>query len=122
MALGLERAKVMLFVRVVGVAKVVKHRDGLDDAGHGLLGERGDARRRDLVGTPGWRKATGRLVAMALLVFRLKQRREHRAPLLGEGEFAGSVTLDQSSDHQGGGSRASDASPLPFYAAGDAEQ
>ena len=31
-AVGIERAKVVLLVRVVGLAKVVVHRDGLDDA------------------------------------------------------------------------------------------
>jgi len=35
-AVGIERAKVVLFVRVVGVTKVVKHRDGLDDPGDGF--------------------------------------------------------------------------------------
>jgi hypothetical protein len=37
MAFSLERAKVMLFMRVVGMAEIVEHGDGLDDAGHGLL-------------------------------------------------------------------------------------
>jgi hypothetical protein len=33
MAIGVERAKVVLFVRVVGVTKVIEHGDGLDDPG-----------------------------------------------------------------------------------------
>jgi hypothetical protein len=34
---GLERAKVMLFVRVVGMAKVVEYGNGLDNAGRGFF-------------------------------------------------------------------------------------
>src|SRR5262249_16606020 len=41
--IGFERSKVVLFVRIVGVAKVVEHRDGLDDAGDGFGAEGGDA-------------------------------------------------------------------------------
>ena len=37
----------MFFVRVVGVAKFVVHRDGLDDAGDRLGAEGGDACRHD---------------------------------------------------------------------------
>jgi hypothetical protein len=33
LAVGFERAKVVLFIPVVGVAKIVVHRDGLDDSG-----------------------------------------------------------------------------------------
>jgi len=44
-AVGIERAKVVLFVRVVGVTKVVKHRDGLDDPGDGFGPKSGNARR-----------------------------------------------------------------------------
>jgi hypothetical protein len=36
-AFGLERAKVMLFVRVVGMTKVVEYGDSLDDAGGSLF-------------------------------------------------------------------------------------
>src|SRR5262245_14733860 len=39
MAIGFERAKVVLFVRIVGVAKVVEHGDGLDDASDGFSAE-----------------------------------------------------------------------------------
>jgi hypothetical protein len=46
-AVGLERAKVVLFMRVVGVAKVVEHGDRLDDALDGFLAKRGDAGRHD---------------------------------------------------------------------------
>src|ERR1700730_12760188 len=42
-AVGVERAKVVLFVRVVGVTKVIEHRDGLDDPGNGFDAEGGDA-------------------------------------------------------------------------------
>src|SRR5436190_1406024 len=42
-AVGLERAKVVLFMGVVGVTKVVEHGDGLDDALDGLFAEGGDA-------------------------------------------------------------------------------
>ena len=38
-AFGLERPKVMLFMRVIGVAKVIKDGDGLDDARRGLFTE-----------------------------------------------------------------------------------
>ena len=43
LAVGVERAKVVLFVRVVGVTKVVKDRDGLDDPGDGFGTEGGNA-------------------------------------------------------------------------------
>src|SRR5262245_47889650 len=43
MALRIERAKVVLFVRVVGMAKVVEYGDGLDDTVDGLLAKRSDA-------------------------------------------------------------------------------
>jgi hypothetical protein len=46
-AVTVERAKVVLFVGIVGVAKVVEHRDGLDDAFDGLMAKRRDARRHD---------------------------------------------------------------------------
>jgi hypothetical protein len=44
---GLERPKIMLFVWVVGVAKIVIHRDGFDDALNSLLAKRSDAWRDD---------------------------------------------------------------------------
>ena len=44
---SLERPKVVLLVRVVGVAKVVEHRDGLDDPLDGLGAERRHAWRHD---------------------------------------------------------------------------
>jgi hypothetical protein len=37
----------MLFVWVIGVAKIVIHRDGFDDALDSLLAKRGDAWRDD---------------------------------------------------------------------------
>jgi hypothetical protein len=46
MAFGLERPKVMLFVRVVGVAKVVKDGDGLDDTSSGFFPRRVSSPRR----------------------------------------------------------------------------
>src|SRR6476619_1369603 len=42
-AVRIERAKVVLFVRIVGVTKVIEHCDGLDDAGDDFGAERGDA-------------------------------------------------------------------------------
>jgi hypothetical protein len=42
-----ERAKIVLLVGVVGVAKVVEHGDGLHDAVDGLLAKGGDARCHD---------------------------------------------------------------------------
>ena len=45
--LGLEVTKVMFFMRVVGVTKVVVDRDGLDDSCNGLRSESGDTRRHD---------------------------------------------------------------------------
>ena len=47
MALDLERAKVMFFVWIVGVAKVVVDFDRLDDARYRFGAERSDARRHD---------------------------------------------------------------------------
>ena len=44
---GLERPKVMFFVRIVGVAEVIKHRDRLKEAVNGGLTESGDARGDD---------------------------------------------------------------------------
>ena len=44
---GLERPKIMLFVWVVGVTKIVIDRDGLDDALDSLLAQRSDTRRDD---------------------------------------------------------------------------
>jgi hypothetical protein len=44
MAVGIERPKVVLFARVVGVTKIVKDRDGLDDPGDGFGPEGGNAR------------------------------------------------------------------------------
>ena len=46
-AVGFERAKVMFFVWIVGVAKVVVDFDGLDDARDCFGAERSDARRHD---------------------------------------------------------------------------
>ena len=43
----LERPKIMLFVWVVGVAKIVIHRDGFDDALDSLLAKRSNAGRDD---------------------------------------------------------------------------
>ena len=42
-SVGFERPKIMLFVWVVGVAKIVIHRDGFDDALDSLLAKRSDA-------------------------------------------------------------------------------
>ena len=42
LAVGLERPKIMLFVGVVGVAKIVIYRDGLDDALNGFLAKGSD--------------------------------------------------------------------------------
>ena len=44
-ALGFERAKVMFFIWIVGVAKVVINFDGLDDARDRFRAERSNARR-----------------------------------------------------------------------------
>src|SRR6202048_4807297 len=43
MAIRIEAAKVVLFVGIVGVTKVVEHRDGLDDPGDGFGAEGGGA-------------------------------------------------------------------------------
>src|SRR6266550_2480969 len=45
--IGIERAEVMFFMRVVGVAEIVIDSDGLDDAFDGFLPERSDARCDD---------------------------------------------------------------------------
>src|ERR1700730_3096629 len=47
MAVGIERTEVVFFVRVVGVAEIVVHCDGLDDALDGFLPERSNARCDD---------------------------------------------------------------------------
>ena len=39
MAVGIEGPKVVLLIRVVGVAKVVEHRDGFDDPLNGFRAE-----------------------------------------------------------------------------------
>jgi hypothetical protein len=44
-AAGFKRAKVMFFVRVVGVAEIVVDRDSLDDARHGFGSECGNTGR-----------------------------------------------------------------------------
>ena len=41
-AVDLERPKIVFFVRVIGVTKIVVHRDGFDDAGNGFGAEGGD--------------------------------------------------------------------------------
>jgi hypothetical protein len=46
-ALDLERAKVMFFVWIVGVAKLVVDFDGFDDARYGVGSERSDTYRHD---------------------------------------------------------------------------
>jgi hypothetical protein len=46
-AVGVERAEVMFFVRIIGVAKVVIDRDSLDNSVHGFCTKGGDARRHD---------------------------------------------------------------------------
>jgi hypothetical protein len=40
LSVGLERPKIMLFVWVIGVTKIVIHRDGFDDALNSLLAKR----------------------------------------------------------------------------------
>ena len=47
LAVGLERPKIMFFVWIIGVAKIVIHRDGFDDAVDSLLAKRSDAGRDD---------------------------------------------------------------------------
>src|ERR1019366_3609165 len=47
LSVGFERPEIMLFVWVVGVAKIVIHRDGIDDALDSLLTKRSDAWRDD---------------------------------------------------------------------------
>jgi hypothetical protein len=44
---GIECTEVVFFVRVVGVAEIVVHSDGLDDPFDGFLAERSDARCND---------------------------------------------------------------------------
>ena len=46
-AICIERAKVVFFVRVVRMAKVVEHRDGFDNPFDGVWTERGNAGRDD---------------------------------------------------------------------------
>ena len=48
-AFGFKRAKVMFFVWIVGVAKVVVDFDGLDDARDDFGSERNDAYRHDRI-------------------------------------------------------------------------
>ncbi len=43
MTIGFERPKVVFFIRIVGVTKVVVDRDGLNDSGHCIGAESGDA-------------------------------------------------------------------------------
>ena len=40
LSVGLERPKIMFFVWVIGVTKIVIHRDGFDDALNSLLAKR----------------------------------------------------------------------------------
>ena len=40
LSVGFERPKIMLFVWVIGVTKIVIHRDGFDDALNSLLAKR----------------------------------------------------------------------------------
>ena len=47
LSVGFERPKIMFFVWVIGVAKIVIHRDGFDDALDSLLAKRSDAGRDD---------------------------------------------------------------------------
>ena len=47
LTVDLERARIMLFVWVIGMVKVVKGRDGLEDAFDSLLAQGSDARRHD---------------------------------------------------------------------------
>ena len=47
LSVGFERPKIMFFVWVIGVAKIVIHRDGFDDALDSLLAKRSDAWRDD---------------------------------------------------------------------------
>jgi hypothetical protein len=42
LTVGLERPEIMLFVWIIGVAKIVIHRDGFDDAVDSLLAKRSD--------------------------------------------------------------------------------
>ncbi len=46
-AVSLERAKVVFFARIVGMAKIIIHRDGLDDAHDRFGPEGGDPRGND---------------------------------------------------------------------------
>jgi hypothetical protein len=45
LSVGLERPQIMFFVWVIGVAKIVIHRDGFDDALDSLLAKGSDAWR-----------------------------------------------------------------------------
>ena len=47
LSVGFERPKIMFFVWVIGVTKIVKDRDGFDDALNSLLAKRSDAWRDD---------------------------------------------------------------------------
>src|SRR6202048_2486153 len=58
-AIGIKAAKVVLFVRIGGVAKVVKHRDGLNDPSDGFGAESGNAGRHHC-------KAFGKILAQFL--------------------------------------------------------
>src|SRR5436190_22065351 len=60
MAVGVERAKVVLLVRIVGVTKVVKDGDGLDDSGDGLIAKGGDTRSHD-------RESLGKILAQRVV-------------------------------------------------------
>ena len=58
--LGLECPKIMFFVWVVGVAKIIIHRDGLDDALNGFLAKGSNAGRNHS-------KAAGQMVAQLII-------------------------------------------------------
>src|SRR6202048_770321 len=60
MAIGIKAAKVVLLVGIVGVAKVVKHRDGLNDPSDGFGAESGNAGRHHC-------KAFGKILAQFLV-------------------------------------------------------
>ena len=53
LAVGFERAEVVFFVRVVGVAEIVIDGDGLDDARDSFGTERGDA--GVITAVPSWK-------------------------------------------------------------------
>src|SRR5262249_41944395 len=90
MAIRIERAKVVLFAWIVGVAKVVEHRDGFDDAGDGFGAEGGNARGHH-------RHALGKVLTQFIV-----QRADARSlavhdgpPDLGEFSGAGAAAQDQ---------------------------